>query len=453
MNKIGRKILTTYFAILLCVFLITDVTFIFLSRRYLVNETSTQLQGEGQRVAALLGTLPLKESELRDKISNVRRTIKIAGRFVEDELVIFNKEGKVLYKDVEDADKKLIEQIYNSPSSRVKGYVSRIVPIVGRNGELKGQILLFTRVKNIYALNALLSRTQFISFGIAGIIALIIGLIFAGRIVKPLKLLMLKLERFSSNRTLDAKVIRTGDEIEELDRCFIEMAGKIKQYDEKQIRFLQNTSHELKTPLMSIQGYAEAIKDGVVAGKEAEESLDIIIEQSQRLKKTVEDIIYLTKLESADEKFNFEECCICDIFASAVKSVKPLAEEKGIRLVYDSQIEYSGYFDGEKLTRALINILGNDIRYAKGIIEIKATHFGDHIRLLISDDGAGFKEAEASMIFDRFYKGDKGNIGLGLSITKAIIEGHSGRIQAYNSDTGGAVFEITLPKGIKNETK
>jgi signal transduction histidine kinase len=451
MNKIGRKILTTYFALLLCVFLITDVTFTFLSGRYLINETSTQLQSEGQRVASILGTLPLKDAELKDKISNVRRTIKIAGRFVDAELVIFNKDGKVLYKDVEDVDKRLIELIYNSPSSRVKGYVSRIVPIVGKNNELKGNILLFTRVKNVYALNVLLRRTQFISFGIATIIALIIGLLFAEKLVKPLKQLTLKLERFSSNRTLDAKAIRTGDEIEELDRCCIEMAGRIKQYDEKQIRFLQNTSHELKTPLMSIQGYAEAIKDGVVEGKEAEESLDIIIQQSQRLKKTVEDIIYLTKLESADEKFSYEECCIWDIFDSAVRSVKPLAEEKGIKLVYDSQIEYSGYFDGEKLTRALINILGNGIRYAKSTIEIKVADCGDHIRLLISDDGAGFKDAEESKLFDRFYKGEKGNIGLGLSITKAIIEGHGGRIKAYSGDTGGAVFEITLPKGMKNE--
>ncbi len=404
-------------------------------------------------MASILSTLPLKDAELKDKISSVRKTIKIAGRFVDAEIVIFNKEGRILYKDVEDVDKRLIQLVYNSPSSSVKGYVSRIVPIVGRNSELKGNILLFTRVKNIYALNVLLRRTQLISFGMASIIALIIGLLFAEKLVKPLKQLTLKLERFSANRTLDTKAIRTGDEIEELDNCFIEMAGRIKQYDEKQIRFLQNTSHELKTPLMSIQGYAEAIKDGVVEGKEAEESLDIIIEQSQRLKKTVEDIIYLTKLESADEKLNYEECCICDIFDSAVRSVKPLAEEKGIQLVYDSQLEYSGYFDGEKLTRALINIIGNGIRYAKSIIEIKAFNCDEHIKLLISDDGAGFKEAEAGKLFDRFYKGDKGNIGLGLSITKAIIEGHGGRIKAYNSDSVGAVFEIILPKGMKNEAK
>lgn len=453
MNKIGKKILLTYLAILLSVVLITDVTFLLLSRRYLMNETSRELQGEGQRVAAMLGNLPLKENELRDKISNLRKTIKIAGRFVDAEMVIFSREGRILYKDVEDVDKRLIDLIYSSPSERVKGYISRVVPIMSRNNELKGHVLLFTRVKNIYALNVLLRRTQFISFGIAGLIALFIGLILAGKIVNPLKLLMYKLERFSADRTLDAQAIRTGDEIEELDRCFIEMADRIKQYDEKQIKFLQNASHELKTPLMSIQGYAEAIKDGVVEGKEAEESLDIIIEQSQRLKKTVEDIIYLTKLENADERFSYEECRIYDIFDSAVKNVKPLADEKGISLVYDSRTEYAGCFDGEKLTRALINILGNGIRYAKSIIEIKAMDCGNHIKLIISDDGEGFKETEASKLFDRFYKGDKGNIGLGLSITKAIIEGHGGRIKAYNGGLGGAVFELTLPKGRKNETK
>ena len=451
MNKIGKKILLTYFIILISVFLVTDVTFIFLSRMYLVNETSTQLQSEGQRVAAMLVNLPLKESEVRDKISNFRRTVKTAGRFVDAEMVIFNKEGRILYKDVEEVDRRLINLIYSSPSSRVKGYVSRIVPITNKSNELKGHVLLFTKVRNVYALNMLLRRTQFISFCIAGAIALIIGLIFAGRLVNPLKLLMLKLERFSSDRTLDGRAIRTGDEIEELDRCFIGMAERIRQYDEKQVRFLQNTSHELKTPLMSIQGYAEAIKDGVVQGKEAEESLDVIIEQSQRLKKTVEDIIYLTKLENSDEKFAIEECNIVDIIGTAARSVKPLAEGAGIRLAFDSIPEYTGSFDGEKLTRAFINILGNGIRYAKETIEITAEDLRGHIMLKISDDGEGFGESEADSIFDRFYKGSKGNIGLGLSITKAIIEGHGGRIRAYNGDTGGAVFEIILPLKIKNK--
>lgn len=453
MNKIGKKILLTYFAILLSVMLITDVTFMLLSRRYLVNETGTQLREEGERVAAMLATLPLKEAELKDKVSSLRKTVKIAGRFVDAEMVIFGKEGRILYKDTEDVDKRLINLIYSKPDSGVKGYVSRLVPIMGRNSDLKGHILLFTRVKNVYALNALLRRTQFISFGIAGLIALFIGLMLAGKIVDPLKLLMLKLERFTADRTLDAGIIRTGDEIEELDRCFIEMAERIKQYDDKQIKFLQNASHELKTPLMSIQGYAEAIKDGVVEGREAEESLDVIIEQSQRLKRTVEDIIYLTKLENADERFSFEDCSIRDILNSAVKSVKPLADAKGVRLIHDTDAEYSGCFDGEKLSRALINILGNGIRYAERSIEVKASDNGNQIRLEICDDGPGFKEAEASRLFDRFYKGEKGNIGLGLSITKAIVEGHGGSIKAYTGSSGGAVFEITLPKNMKNETK
>jgi signal transduction histidine kinase len=196
---------------------------------------------------------------------------------------------------------------------------------------------------------------------------------------------------------------------------------------------------------MSIQGYAEAIKDGVVEGKEMEESLAIIIEESQRLKKVVEEIIYLTKLENVEDIFNFEEGNIGEVIRKAIKSVKPLLDEKNIQINLKGNFDYLGKFDSEKIKRAFINILGNCVRYAKSTIIIEVTRAGNNLEIFIKDDGPGFKDGEEKRIFDRFYKGNKGGTGLGLAITKAIIEGHQGMIEAFNNSSYGAGFKIHLP--------
>jgi signal transduction histidine kinase len=239
--------------------------------------------------------------------------------------------------------------------------------------------------------------------------------------------------------------ISTGDEIEELAKCFNSMANNLKTYDDRQKAFLQNTSHELKTPLMSIQGYAEAIKDGVVQGAEVEPSLDIIIEESQRLKQVVEDIIYLTRLENFEDRFNFTRTNMKEIIAQAIQTIKPLMEEKNISINIGTGINFIGNFDKEKLIRAFINVLGNCTRYARSSILIQGKEIYGGVEIYIQDDGPGFKVGEADKIFDRFYKGDSGGTGLGLAIGQNIIVGHGGSIAAFNNNSGGAVFKIFIP--------
>lgn len=453
-KKIGSKLLFTYMIILMVAFAATDVTFQLLSRNYLINSTKQQLKTEGQEIAKILSTAPLQAQNINEKIAVVRRTVKTAGRLIDADIIVTNKEGKVIFKSLENIDKKLAALIADQGNRTVRGYVSQRVPIMNKSGDAKGYILLFTQVKNVYALNRLMRGTQLISFAVAGIFAFIMGLLFEKRLTGPLKILMNKIENLSTEKSLRQKAetdpvdveIKTGDEIEELDLCFREMIERLKHFDAQQIRFLQNTSHELKTPLMSIQGYAEAIKDGVVEGAEAEESLGIIIEQCQRLKKTVEEITYLTKLENADESFVFENIRLSDIIEKAIRSMKPLTGEKSIRLVVLPEIQSTGMYDEEKLTRAVLNILSNAVRYAEKQIEMRIEDGKEWVRIVISDDGPGLKAGEAEKVFDRFYKGEKGHTGIGLAIAKAVAEGHGGSIKAHNGYENGAVFEMKLPK-------
>lgn len=195
---------------------------------------------------------------------------------------------------------------------------------------------------------------------------------------------------------------------------------------------------------MSIQGYAEAIKDGVVKDKEKEESLDIIISESQRLKKIVEEMIMMTKLDDVSEIFTYKKEDIYDILADSLNSVQPVLDKNDIVVNFNCEKGSSGEFDRDKLTRAFINIIGNCARYARTKIDINVNISGEFCYIDILDDGLGFKIGEEKNVFDRFYKGEKGGSGIGLALTKVIIERHNGEIKAINNINYGALFKIIL---------
>ncbi len=291
-----------------------------------------------------------------------------------------------------------------------------------------------------------MNRTQVTSLLVGGAVAVILGMVFQTGLTRPIKKLKHYMDNFSFRGSQQELKISTGDEIEELAACFSTMVQKLKSYDVQQKSFLQNTSHELKTPLMSIQGYAEAIKDGVVEENEAKESLDIIIDESKRLKKIIDEMIYLTKLDSVEEIFSYETVSINEIIIRSVKTIKALADARGINIRTEGDCSLEGLVDKEKLTRAIINILGNAIRYANSEIEIEWKSIDKYIEIIVTDDGKGFQNGEENRIFERFYKGEKGGTGIGLAIAKAIVTGHNGRLEAYNAIPGGAAFKVMIPR-------
>lgn len=442
--KIRSKLLLTYLIVLLVTFMVTSITFNFLVQNYLEKETRQQLRLEAQSIAETLKKDPLGNEQTQSKIIATKQ-LKIAGRFMESKFVLVNHENKVVFTNLDFIEKKDFFQNELLRQAHLNGYITERIQILTPNGEVKGYIFLLAAIRDLQNLRALMSRTQLFSFLLAGVFAIIVGWIFQRGITGSIHKLKEEMSNFSvKNNQLDLD-IDTGDEIEDLANCFLSMTDRLIQYDKQQKSFFQNASHELKTPLASIQGYAEAIKDGVVEGEEMEQSLEIIIVESQRLKKTVEELLYLTKLENVEEIFYFEEVNLEDIIQHVLRSIKPLAKEKGILIVQEGNWDWIGKYDRDKLLRALINLLSNALRYGRSKVVLQCEKLQSWIEILILDDGTGFKEGEESKIFERFYKGERGNSGIGLTITRAIIEGHGGTIQAYNNTKGGAVIKIKIP--------
>ena len=218
----------------------------------------------------------------------------------------------------------------------------------------------------------------------------------------------------------------------------------IEKEAERQQTFFQNASHELKTPLMAIQGYAEGIQAGVMdAGGAAE----VILEESDRMTELVEELLDISKIDMGRQQLAFSEMDIRELLYDSIRAVEPAAAAGGIAIVPDFPDEpVTVSCDDARLRRAVTNILSNGVRYARSELRLTCRMDKRHVTIRIQDDGDGIAEADLPHIFDRFYMGRSGKSGIGLALTREIIHLHRGTIRAYNGDTG-AVFEITLPAG------
>ena len=215
----------------------------------------------------------------------------------------------------------------------------------------------------------------------------------------------------------------------------------IEKEAERQQTFFQNASHELKTPLMAIQGYAEGIQAGVMATGGA---ADVILEESDRMTELVEELLDISKIDMGRQRLTLSETDIRELLYDGIRAVEPIAAG-GITIVPDFPEEpVMVSCDDTQLRRAVTNILSNGVRYARSELRLTCRADKRHVTIRIQDDGDGIAEEDIPHIFDRFYMGRSGKSGIGLALTREIIHLHRGTIRAYNGETG-AVFEISIP--------
>ena len=215
----------------------------------------------------------------------------------------------------------------------------------------------------------------------------------------------------------------------------------IEKEAERQQTFFQNASHELKTPLMAIQGYAEGIQAGVM---DAGDAADVILEESDRMAELVEELLDISKIDMGRQRLTLSEMDVRELLYDSIRAVEPAAAG-GITIVPDFPEEpVMVSCDDTRLRRAVANILSNGVRYARSELRLTCCTDKRHVTIRIQDDGDGIAEEDLPHIFDRFYMGRSGKSGIGLALTREIIHLHKGTIRARNGDTG-AVFEISIP--------
>lgn len=236
-------------------------------------------------------------------------------------------------------------------------------------------------------------------------------------------------------------------ELENLRTEMNHMAEQLKRSQEIQKDFFQNVSHELRNPLMSISGYAQGIEHGIF--KEPETAAHTILEESGRLTELVTSLLTLSRIESRDNgtDISLQPVPLDEVLEDCLDRVSGLAVKKGIQVqIAPYEEEEAVLGDGELICKVLENFLTNALRYAISEVTIRIRPEKKLTAISVEDDGNGIASKDLPHLFERCYKGNGGNFGIGLAIDTSAAERMKGSVKGENRPEGGAVFTLTLQR-------
>lgn len=229
-----------------------------------------------------------------------------------------------------------------------------------------------------------------------------------------------------------------------------------RHIDQMKKGFVANVSHELRTPISMMQGYSEAIIDDIAqTEQEKKDMARIILDESKRMGRLVNELLDLAKLEAGHFQLDKKEVPLADFFSRAVNKFSNLAKEAGISLYVKSTVSESVRFslDPDRIEQVMTNLIDNAIRHTPkgGAVNVAVGLTRDQVVVQVTDTGTGISAKDLPFVFERFYKEDKARTrgtsgtGLGLSIAKHIVEAHGGEIGVNSRKGEGTTFRFTLP--------
>ncbi len=233
----------------------------------------------------------------------------------------------------------------------------------------------------------------------------------------------------------------------------IQDVTQIRKLEQMRSDFVSNVSHELKTPLTSIRGFVDTLKNGAIHQPEtAMRFLDIIDIESDRLYRLINDILLLSEIESMDREPEQTEVEVSSVIEEVVDILELRANEKGLKLITDIESNPVIHANRDRIKQMMINLVDNGIKYTeKGEVRVRVGAQGSWVVITVSDTGIGFNESHKERLFERFYRVDKGRsrsqggTGLGLSIVKHIVLLYKGKISVTSQPGKGTTFEILIP--------
>jgi len=288
----------------------------------------------------------------------------------------------------------------------------------------------------------------------AGIIAVLLILGLSRRILAPVETLTAAVRRMEAGDLSQRVDIRhfSQDEIGDLARAFNRMADGLARLEELRRNMVTDVAHELRTPLSNIQGYLEAIQDGVV--EPDRRIIDSLHEETMLLNRLVDDLQDLSLAEAGQLRLERQPVALADVVDRAVEAARPRAAAKEVALQVDLPEDLLLVdVDPQRIGQVLRNLLDNGLTHTPrgGEIGVAAHASGQWVKVRVWDTGAGIATEDLPYVFERFYRADKsrsratGGAGLGLAIVKQLVEAHGGEIAVESKVGRGAEFTFTLP--------
>ena len=290
---------------------------------------------------------------------------------------------------------------------------------------------------------------------LALLLSLILALALSRWVADPLQQVINAAKNYPSEE-MKPVPSRGPREVQDLTQAFNSMVGRVQSSQKSQRDFVANVSHELKTPLTSIQGFAQALLDGTADTSEARtQAAQIIYEEAGRMHRMALDLLDLARLEAGTADLNMSPVDIRALLQNITDKFTPQAQKAGLRLQLNiPELLPTLIGDGDRLAQVFTNLVDNALKFtpSPGQVTLAAVNAGDGLDISITDTGLGIPQDALPHLFERFYQvdqaragGERHGAGLGLAIAQEIVQSHSGRISVRSEVGHGTVFVVHLP--------
>lgn len=461
-NTLGQKLTLLYLLLFAVCFVFTHTQGTNYIRSKVVKETSDMLREAG---TVILTRHIEQQAYTPETIRNFQSHIEVGAETADCRILLVNIDGDIL---IDTKNSKVSDNIYRYDSSFLRrDYVENLtlgklierpvlsVPLPITNCVfLSGHLVMLSPMERIEKRSAyyfnILDGLFYVFMGTLMIVFIVIYITN----VFPLKKLTRKAEAFSIRRDNPPIIMHSNDEYSDLAKTLNIIGEEMSKFDEYQKMFIANISHDFRSPLTSIRGYAEAMLDGTIPVEKQEKYLNTILFETDRLNHLTSNLL---ALNTADQNSIFLEYSVFDIqecIRKTTDSLEVSAAKKNIQFYFKFATDTELYVNADinRIQQVLHNLIDNAIKFSENnsTITLGTKKMGDKIFILVKDTGIGIPRRDMKKIWERFYKSDlsrgkdKKGTGLGLCICKEIIDAHAQTINVVSTEGVGSEFIFTL---------
>jgi signal transduction histidine kinase len=402
-------------------------------------------------------------------VSRIKAEINSLESYLGAKVIIADKEGKGIESDnivgqiigESNLTNKDVVSIFQGKTVKIRGYIKSLskdqIIIIGTplffEGKPTHALLLTASIPEVRKAHQSINIIVLLSLMVSAIVASLLILQFTRRMNKQIKDLN-QAAKYLAKGNFD-KLIRVdrADELGELIENFNHMAEELKASELTKRNFISNLSHDLRSPLQSITGYTQAILDGTIDSTRQARYLNIVLDESERLTKLVNDILDLSKMQSGHIDISKKDFHVNQLLVHELDKFEARIIEKNIRLEIELEdTKVLAHADEEAMKRVVYNLIDNAVKFVEvgGTIEIRSELKADRFLIGVRNSSPFLSEAETAVIWNRFMKLDtsrgevKSSSGLGLAIVKELIKAQDEKIEVYSNANIGVMFVFSI---------
>ncbi|SEJ51558.1 Signal transduction histidine kinase [Bhargavaea ginsengi] len=459
------QLIASHIGVLLIAFLILTLLFAHFAEQLIYEDKTDELVSYGRN---LMG-------DLSEEPGQTRRTLGEYGRVLEGrdiQFSLFDSDSAVIYSSGRPASLIKLRQeewdkirsgqaiIVNQEFERSDvGVTFTLLPYI-RGGQFTGGVLLTSPISGSREIISELNRYLLWAMLAALAASLLLGWGLSAFHVKRLKRLRDAASRVASGDYSVRVPASKVDEIGELSEDFNGMAEQLEEsmdeidrLENRRRQFIADVSHEMRTPLTTIRGTLDGLRDGMIQEKERERALALAGKETRRLIRLVNENLDYEKIRSGQISLEKTEIPLDDFLSMIAEQLEPLADEKGTAIRLEADSSALVFADYDRLTQILINITKNSIQFTRdGTITLRGYMDGETAVIVIADTGEGIEPEDVERIWERFYRAGVsrtsnpfGEFGLGLSIVRQLVKLHGGTIRVESEKDAGTLFILRFP--------